>query len=393
MDREAAANVFSRELAEAPRRPSLRARVFWWCLLGTLVAITLHGVALSWFESWTRHPEVAPLCVSPKQTWNWVRTSLLVGLVPGALLAWLVSHWVQRKFLTPIETFLKRHGQRRRARNLWRTPSGAADTLRPDCPLLELLSRIERTIEHQDHAIADVAHELRTPLTAQVLVGENALARGGRQADLRDAISSMLEEAKHMKHLIEGLLILERVSGGRESEAEPSAMETVDLSALTHACAQTLQVLAEEKAQRLIVEQALPVWVNVDVTMMRQALLNVMHNAIEHCPEGVEIRVSSGRIYRHEAAVWVSDNGPGIRAEVRERVFQRFYRGSGVSRRRGLGLGLSIAKAILTAQGGRIELGTSIGGGCAFTLIVPLASVKESGGNSNRHTLCAIDSA
>ena len=118
---------------------------------------------------------------------------------------------------------------------------------------------------------------------------------------------------------------------------------------------------------------AAEMFADVDLTIVRQALLNVIHNSIEHCPEGTQIHVETKRCSHKEALIRVQDNGPGIPVQEQRYVFERFYRGAGTSRRRSLGLGLSIAKAILATQGGGIELESTPGAGCCFLLTLPLA--------------------
>lgn len=235
---------------------------------------------------------------------------------------------------------------------------------------------LEQVIVRQHRFVSDVAHELRTPLTAQCVVGENLLAKQGvTSAELRDGIASILEESKHMKRLIEGLLDLTRAALTNAAEHEVSRQPVaLDLGVLAHDCVESLRVLAEEKQQRIEVSTAAEVFADVDLTIVRQALLNVIHNSIEHCPEGTHIHVETKRRSPKEALLLVEDNGPGIPLLEQRYVFERFYRGAGTSRRRSLGLGLSIARAILATQGGGIELESTPGGGCCFLLTLPLAS-------------------
>ena len=234
---------------------------------------------------------------------------------------------------------------------------------------------LEQVIVRQHRFVSDVAHELRTPLTAQCVVGESLLAKQGvTSAELRDGIASILEESKHMKRLIEGLLDLTRAALTNASEHEVSRQPVaLDLGVLTHDCVESLRVLAEEKQQRIEVSTAAEVFADVDLTIVRQALLNVIHNSIEHCPPGTQIHVETKPCSRKEAVIRVRDNGPGIPLHEQRYVFERFYRGAGTSRRRSLGLGLSIAKAILATQGGGIELQSTPGEGCCFLLTLPLA--------------------
>jgi signal transduction histidine kinase len=237
------------------------------------------------------------------------------------------------------------------------------------------LAQLEQVIARQQRFVSDAAHELRTPLTAQSVVGESVLARQAvTAAQLREAIVSMLEESKHMRRLIEGLLDLTRASLPNTAEQgvsrQPVALE---VSGLARDCVESLRVLAEEKRQSIEVNATAAVLADADPTMVRQALLNVIHNAIEHCPEGTNIQVYTARS-ANEALIRVQDNGPGIAHAEQRHVFERFYRGTGASRDRGLGLGLSIAKAVLSSQRGRLELRSTPGEGCCFLLTLPLAA-------------------
>ncbi len=240
----------------------------------------------------------------------------------------------------------------------------------------ERVAHLEQVIVRQHRFVSDVAHELRTPLTAQCVVGESLLARQGvTSAELREGIASILEESKHMKRLIEGLLDLTRAALTNAAEQEVSREAVaLDLGVLARDCVESLRVLAEEKQQSIEVSTTAGVFAAVDLTIVRQALLNVIHNSIEHCPEGTQIHVETRRCSQKEALIRVQDNGPGIPLPEQRHVFERFYRGAGTSRRRSLGLGLSIARAILATQGGGIGLESTPGAGCCFLLTLPLAA-------------------
>jgi signal transduction histidine kinase len=249
---------------------------------------------------------------------------------------------------------------------LWRASPGAQARL----------VHLEQVIVRQHRFVSDAAHELRAPLAAQSVVGESILVRQAvTAAQLREAIVSMLEESKHMRRLIEGLLDLTRASLTNAAEQGISRRPVaLDLSVVARDCVESLRVLAEEKQQSIEVNAAAAVLADADLTIVRQALLNVIHNAIEHCPEGTRIQLDTVRCPPNEALIRVQDNGPGIPLEEQPRVFERFYRGAGTSRQRSLGLGLSIAKAILCSQGGGIKLRSVAGAGCCFLLTLPLAA-------------------
>jgi two-component system, OmpR family, sensor kinase len=236
------------------------------------------------------------------------------------------------------------------------------------------LAQLEQVIVRQQRFVSDAAHELRTPLTAQSVVAESVLARqAATPAQLREAIVSMLEESKHMKRLIEGMLDLTRASLANTGEQGVSRQQVaLEVSRLARDCVESLRVLAEEKRQTIEVNATVAALADADLTLVRQALLNVIHNAIEHCPEGADIQVYTARS-PNAALIRVQDNGPGIALAEQRYVFERFYRGAGTSRQRGLGLGLSIAKALLCSQGGGIELTSTPGEGCCFLMALPLA--------------------
>jgi signal transduction histidine kinase len=254
-----------------------------------------------------------------------------------------------------------------------RAPWSATDSARTASARERRLAHLEQVVVRQHRFVSDAAHELRTPLTAQSLVGENVLASSGASSDdVREAVVSMLEESKHMRRLIEGLLDLTRASLSRLAEPGSTRLPMLDLSAMSLHCVESLRVLAEEEQQTIRVHLSPPLRVDADSTMVRQALLNVIHNAIEHCPPSTHIEVRTRLGPTREAQIIVQDNGPGIPAQQRSRVFERFYRGAGASRQRSLGLGLSIAKAILCSQGGGIELRSMPTTGCCFILSLPL---------------------
>ncbi len=233
----------------------------------------------------------------------------------------------------------------------------------------DTLARLEASFERLRRFTADASHELRTPLTSIRSVGEVAMQGPIDEESSRDAIGSMLEETERLAGLIDNLLILARGdSGGLEL-----APERLDLAVLVAEIASELRVLAEEKNQTLLVEPDESVFVTVDAATIRQALTNVIHNAIRYTPQGGRVDVRVGRTDYGGAVIDIIDDGPGIPAGERERVFDRFYR---LDRSRtkivgGAGLGLSIARWAVEANGGKIEFVDKTGSGahCRITLL------------------------
>jgi heavy metal sensor kinase len=232
----------------------------------------------------------------------------------------------------------------------------------------DVFTRLQRSFEQLRRFTADASHELRTPLTAMRSVGEVGL-RGHRDtAAYREIIGSMLEETDRLGRLVEGLLTLSRADGGNILLKR----ERVDLAELARDVVAHVGVLAEEKRLSLSVEASAPVPASVDRLVIRQALINLVDNAIKYTPVGGTVRVVA-RDGGPAATVDVVDSGPGIPPEHRARVFDRFYR---IDRARsrdlgGAGLGLSIARWAVEAHGGRIDLESAEGRGSTFRIIVP----------------------
>jgi two-component system, OmpR family, sensor kinase len=339
------------EIRRSWTRTRLGARVFQVCFAIPAASIAVYATVLS---GETNTWQTATLC--------WLLTGLVI---------WLIA-----RIASMIERCEREANQNEGPRVALPVKRRRAALLRASLGIEERLAHLEQVIVRQHRFVSDVAHELRTPLTAQSVVGESVLARQAvTAAQLREVIISMLEESKHMKRLIEGLLDLTRASLTNVAEQGVSRQPVaLDLSVLARDCVESLRVLAEEKQQSIEVSATTEVLADADLTMVRQALLNVVHNAIEHCPEGTRIQLDTVCCPTNEAQIRVQDNGPGIPLEDQPRVFERFYRGAGTSRQRSLGLGLSIAKAVLCSQGGGIELRSAPGEGCCFLLTLPLAA-------------------
>ncbi|SDS53672.1 ATP-binding protein [Opitutus sp. GAS368] len=215
---------------------------------------------------------------------------------------------------------------------------------------------------------ADASHELRTPLTALRTVGEVALRQSSDPAVLREAIGSMLEEAQRMNTLVGQLLRLARL----ESDELPIQRRTVELRQHLAAACDSVAVLAEEKQIQLDLECPAGLQATADVTLLLHAVVNLLDNAIRHSPPGSTIRLGVDR-ENDVVNITVIDQGPGIPAEHRERIFERFYRLE-PSRLRpdgGAGLGLCIAKTAIERLDGRIVADSGPGGGAMFRITLP----------------------
>jgi len=232
----------------------------------------------------------------------------------------------------------------------------------------ETFSRIERSFEQLRRFTADASHELRTPLTALRSVGEVGLQERPDDKLFGEVVGSMLEEVDRLTHLVDTLLALSRADAGQV----PLASEPVDLGALAQNAVLHLGDLSDDKEQQVTVEAGASPVVQGDRLVLRQAVINVLDNAIKYSPAKTAIRVAVGGD-GDWAWIAVSDEGPGIAAEHRERVFERFYRVDKARSRDqgGTGLGLALAKWGAETHGGRIELDSEPGRGSTFRIVLP----------------------
>jgi len=214
---------------------------------------------------------------------------------------------------------------------------------------------------------ADVSHELRTPLTAMRSVGEVGLRERRDERSYRTIIGSMLEEVDRLTALVDRLLTLSRAQSGQAA----LAVDPIDLRTLAEEVAAHLSVLADEKSQRLSVGAEGAPRAMADRLMLRQAVINLVENAVKYTPAGGTIRIDVREAGRG-SVVDISDTGPGIAPGLRERIFDRYARGAGHGR--GLGLGLSIAKCAVEASGGTLTLEETQGPGSIFRITLPRAA-------------------
>jgi signal transduction histidine kinase len=230
-----------------------------------------------------------------------------------------------------------------------------------------MLDRIEHGVEEQHRLVADASHELRTPLAAMRSEIDVSLRADDLPLAARQVLESAREEVDRMTRTVGDLLVLASVDEGRlELLVEPLDLHDVVARAVT-----ALDPLARTRGVTLTVGGPTAMAVG-DADRLGHALRNLVVNAIEFSPAEGEVVVSTWEA-NGEVGVTVRDHGPGVSPDVRERVFDRFFRAD-PSRTRstgGGGLGLAITREIASAHAGRVwveDAGAS--GGCAFSFAV-----------------------
>jgi len=314
------------------------------------------------------------LAVSEEPLWKefWDMVSVLaIGLPVTVLLIGFAGYVVAGKALQPVDEMAQRarkiSAERLNERLTIQNPGDELGHL--GLAFNETLARLEKSFEQLRRFTADASHELRTPLTAIRSVGEVALQNPGDTAYYRDIIGSMLEESNRLTRLVESLLTISRADAG-QIQLQRTIVNVLDLAKES---ATLLEVLAEEKNQTITVQGDASLTISADRLILRQALINLIDNAVKYSPAGgrIGVRVKAAG---DEAQVEIQDSGPGIPAEHAEKVFQRFFRIDKARTRSegGAGLGLSIVEWAVSVHGGRVEFDSPPGSGCTFRLHFPL---------------------
>jgi heavy metal sensor kinase len=229
-----------------------------------------------------------------------------------------------------------------------------------------MLDRLERSFSSQRRFVEELSHELKTPLA--VLRGEIevALKKSRTPEEYAAVLRSGLEEVNRLAGLSENLLTAARY----DSSTLTLEKAAVDLGRLVREAAADMAVIAEEKNLGLHVKAADGTVTRADPSRLRQLVLNLLDNALKYTPSGGAVSVAvvpepGG------ARICVEDTGRGISARDLPHIFDRFYRVTEKNGAAGFGLGLTIARAIAEAHGGRIEVSSELGRGTVFSVFLP----------------------
>ena len=311
-----------------------------------------------------------PLAPTERTLHRWIE-ALLVLVPLGVGLAAAGGRVMARAALRPVDE-MARAARRIDAEALARriTVRGTGDELDRLAETLNgMLARLENTFGGMRRFSADAAHELRTPLTALKGTLEVALRSDRSGAEYRAALASALEEVERLVRLAEDLLLLSRATAGPES---PRAR--VELESLVLDVADVGARLAKDRSVTVRVGSVAPVAVLGDAGSLRRALLNLVENGVKYTPAGGRVEVSVAAA-AGEAVIAVEDTGAGVDPRDAGRIFEPFVRLDAARDREsgGSGLGLVIARSIVVAHRGTLEVERPALGGSRFTIRLPVA--------------------
>ena len=235
----------------------------------------------------------------------------------------------------------------------------------------ELQAETERT---RSSLLAAVSHDLRNPLAA-ILTAASTAARADSQLSdevRRDLMRTIVDESERLNRLVANLLSMTKLESGELAlQRLPEEMAELLDSAI-----RALSIPNAAARIRVHLPADLPS-VDVDAVLVEQTLINLLENALRYSPTGSTIEVEANDAGDGGVLVRVIDHGPGIRLEEREKVFEKFFRGSGSKRDGGAGLGLTICRAAVVAHRGRIRALETAGGGATVEFTLPRAMLSR----------------
>lgn len=287
--------------------------------------------------------------------------ALLLSLVIGTWVAWRATRPL-RAMANTARRIVEQDDMEARVPSL----AGAGELALLSRQLNALLDKNAEHVRVLRETLDNLAHDLRTPLTRLRGTAEMAMQHGTEQSEERQALANVLDESDRVLHLLETLLDVSVAEAG----AFAIRREALDLRAAAERAVALFSEVAEERRIRLDLAPGTAVPVVGDAVRLGQAISNLLDNALKYTPEGGTVEVTAEST-GGAALLRVDDSGPGVPAAERTAIWRRLYRGDASRSQRGLGLGLTLVRAIAEAHGGTASVTDRPGGGARFELRLP----------------------
>lgn len=240
--------------------------------------------------------------------------------------------------------------------------------------LAEDQTEIVRAQSVRSDFVANVSHELKTPVGAIRLLSEAIEDSAEDEEAVRHFASRLHRESERLTLLVQDIIELSRLQGQDVvTSGQPVALDRAVGEAVDHS-----RMTADSRDIRLVIGGSVQTPAFGDATLLTTAVRNLIDNAIRYSPSGTRVGIGV-REKDDMALISVTDQGPGIPEEERDRIFERFYRIDSARSRRtgGTGLGLSIVKHVMQQHGGEVSVWSQVGQGSTFTLHIPLMESIE----------------
>ena len=299
--------------------------------------------------------------------------SVIAGGIAVLVVAVSGSYLLARRALAPVERMRREvaalvgdGGER-----AIRVPSTRDELATLARTMNDLLGRLHASLERQRAFVADASHELRTPLSVLGAELELASRPGRTKEELSDAVASAAEETARLMRLAEDLLLLAR----SDSDRLELRLDRVDVGQILERGARAAERRARSAGVQIVLSAREGCWASLDAVRLREALDNLLDNALRFAPPGTTVEVR-GTEREGLLSVEVLDRGPGFPGEYLPHAFERFRRPTSDRSRSdgGSGLGLAIVEAIARAHGGAATARNRDGGGAAVRLEIPTTS-------------------
>ena len=327
------------------------------------------GSVVGYVHLWVSGDD-SPLTPGDAQFLTSSYSAIIFAGIVATVVAVLIGYFVSRSLTKPIQRITKTAKQIRNGDLTARTGLSGTDEIGQLGETFDdMAAKLERDIKLEHRITSDIAHELRTPLMA-IQATVEAMQDGVLPAD-DEHFETVASEVRHLSRLIDAMLRLSRLENGTAK----LNLERTDLVYLVKGLVGTQHQLFHEKGLHLRFTDETPhneCFADVDPDMIREAVANLMSNAMRYTDKGGWVVVSVG-IERSNAVIAVRDTGIGMAKDDIPQVFSRFWR-SDVSRERvtgGLGVGLSITKEIVDLHNGTISVDSELGKGSTFTICIP----------------------